>query len=514
MLYRLLFAALILALIFGAAPVRAQDDPLIIRFDEPLIVTLTPGAVQQLAFVALAGDRFELRLLALAPVAYSATLIDPLQALAPLAVDGTGNAVLAVDPATRSGRYTLVIDQAAASGDLVIQLTAAANLPEPLPFNAETITLLAGNVIRFRLDTQPDYLETLLTMAPLETGEGALPRVVLIDPEDSRVIAELGDGSLPGAALRLPGDRSYFLALEPGPEQAEIALRWEGTLPAPAAAPDGGPAQVPGGAVSAPAATPTPEASLTATPSATPLSTLMVTATLTPDPDATATPIPSPTPRGLLAGTATDTPSYTPTRTPSYTPSFTPSSTPPGATATYTLTHTPTYTPGSTRTLTLTYTPSYTPTWTPTYTPSYTPTRTPTYTPSFTPSPPVPEAAPDANFNAPLNIPLDSTASTTDFVSYPGGDREDRVRFDITGMNPNPALSGGRARLVITASCFGTGTQNIQFFTGGQTYSCGQTLVDREVTYDSRTGQVTITATGGTSTYVQWVLTGSATRLN
>ncbi|MBZ0302767.1 MAG: hypothetical protein K8J31_23690, partial [Anaerolineae bacterium] len=63
-------------------------------------------------------------------------------------------------------------------------------------------------------------------------------------------------------------------------------------------------------------------------------------------------------------------------------------------------------------------------------------------------------------------------------------------------------------------SCFGTGTQNVQFFTGGQTYSCGQTIVDQEVTADSRTGQVTITAVAGENTYVQWVLTGTATRVN
>jgi hypothetical protein len=81
-------------------------------------------------------------------------------------------------------------------------------------------------------------------------------------------------------------------------------------------------------------------------------------------------------------------------------------------------------------------------------------------------------------------------------------------------MNPNPALSGGRARLIISASCFGTGTQNVQFETGGQTFSCGQTIVDREVTFDSRTGQVTISAVGGEGTYVQWVLTGTATRVD
>ena len=66
---------------------------------------------------------------------------------------------------------------------------------------------------------------------------------------------------------------------------------------------------------------------------------------------------------------------------------------------------------------------------------------------------------------------------------------------------------------MISASCFGTGIEHIQFFTGGQTFSCGQTLVDQEVTYDSRTGSVVITAIGGTGTYVQWVLTGTATQV-
>lgn len=102
----------------------------------------------------------------------------------------------------------------------------------------------------------------------------------------------------------------------------------------------------------------------------------------------------------------------------------------------------------------------------------------------------------------------------TDFVSFPDGDTEDRVRWDITGMNPNAALPGGRARLIISVSCFGTGTQNIEFFTGGQTFSCGQNIVDKEVTATSDTGSVVITAVAGTNTYVQWVLTGTATRVN
>lgn len=141
---------------------------------------------------------------------------------------------------------------------------------------------------------------------------------------------------------------------------------------------------------------------------------------------------------------------------------------------------------------------------------------TATFTPSYTPTTqPAAQLAPeDARFNNPLNIPLDNTTSVLDFVSYPGGDREDRVRFDVTGMNQNSSLSGGRARLVIAVSCFGQNTDQVQFFTGGQTYSCGQTLVDREVTANSDTGSIVITAIGGEGTYVQWVLTGTATRVN
>ncbi|MGJ3240933.1 MAG: hypothetical protein ACFE0Q_19650 [Anaerolineae bacterium] len=172
---------------------------------------------------------------------------------------------------------------------------------------------------------------------------------------------------------------------------------------------------------------------------------------------------------------------------------------------------------------TATFTPSYTPTQqqqvqaTATFTPSYTPTQpaTATPTPSYTPTtPPVQVAPPDSRFNNPLTIELDSTVSVLNFVSYPDGDTEDRVRYDVTGMNNNSALSGGRARLVISVSCFGQNTDQIQFFTGGQTYSCGQTIVDREVTADSDTGSIVITAIGGEGTYVQWVLTGTATRIN
>jgi hypothetical protein len=182
-----------------------------------------------------------------------------------------------------------------------------------------------------------------------------------------------------------------------------------------------------------------------------------------------------------------------------------------------------TYTPSATTQqqgvqVTATSTPPQQQQATATFTPSYTATLAPsaTYTPSYTPTtPPAAQIAPeDARFNNPLNIPLDSTASVLDFVSYPGGDTEDRVRWDITGMNQNSSVSGGRARLVIAVSCFGQNTDQVQFFTGGQTYSCGQTIVDSEVTFNSKTGSVVITAVGGQGTYVQWVLSGTATRVN
>lgn len=233
-------------------------------------------------------------------------------------------------------------------------------------------------------------------------------------------------------------------------------------------------------------------------------------------------------PPELIAPAATSTPAPTNTiPAPATTEEASDTGSSGGSQPTATYTATPTYTMTATTASggggtnpTATYTPSYTPTMaaTATYTPSYTPTNTATatYTPSYTPTtPPAAQVAPeDARFVAPLEIPLDNTASSLDFVSYPEGDTEDRIRWDISGMSQTATSSGGRARLVIAASCFGDGTQHITFFVGGNTYQCGQTIVDREVTYDSRTGSVIITATGGTGTYVQWVLTGTATHIN
>ncbi len=182
------------------------------------------------------------------------------------------------------------------------------------------------------------------------------------------------------------------------------------------------------------------------------------------------------------------------------------------ATATYTPTAT-TSSQSSPATPTSTATSgSQPPQATPTSTNTSQPTAT--YTPSYTPTTePAAQVAPEDS-NYAFVMELDTTSSLLDFVSYPNGDTEDRVSYRVTGLNPSVAFSGGRAQLTITISCFGTNTDQIEVFADGRTYGCGDTVVDRIVNFDSNSGGVRITAIGGEGTYVQWVLTGTVTRLN
>ncbi len=239
-----------------------------------------------------------------------------------------------------------------------------------------------------------------------------------------------------------------------------------------------------GGVTPVPTATPTLVDGRTPTASATPPD----GGTPSPTPPDGATATVTPTADGTVTATATGDPLATATAT---------------RTASATATETMADAPTATATATMADDAP-----TATATASSTVTSTPTQT-----APVGPTAPPDATFNDPLEIPLDGNASVTDFVSYPDGDTEDRVRYDVLGLNQTPGLPGGRARLVIAVSCFGTGTNFLEIATGGQQFTCGQTVVDREVTADSRTGTVVITAVGGQGTYVQWVLTGTATRI-
>jgi hypothetical protein len=118
-----------------------------------------------------------------------------------------------------------------------------------------------------------------------------------------------------------------------------------------------------------------------------------------------------------------------------------------------------------------------------------------------------PQSAPsDPDLNPPLIIPVNLTASVSDHVSYPEGDRVDKVNYDVSGLNP-----GDKARLIITSVCAGSGLEHIKISSGGQTFGCTQPIVNREVTVDSKSGTITIEAVGGTGTNVFWVLTGTVT---
>lgn len=567
-----LFILSLVAAVAAPLPARAQDDGITLPFDQPLILTLASGQSATRTFDVAAGDGFVLRLDRLTEFAYTAVLIDPNQSAIPLIPDANGSSSYTVDSAPTGGRYTLVLQAAAGGGDLLIQLTGSAAPPVPLALGETTVTVEAS-AQRFSLAPVPDVIFTSLsveTIVPEGVPGLSLPTLKLVNETTGETILDLAPSILvlPAIAVMLPADGAFRLAIEPGEDTLQVLITWEAIpiestpAPPPALPPSSGSSGAPPAASGAcvvafagnvnvrygPGLAYQPPIGTAQAGTALPVTgknedgswwqvlynggpgwvSAQVAATSTQG-DCSGVPVASyPAVGDTSALTPSASGSVTPTYTPGgpiVTPTYTPSPTytPGGPTVTPTWTYTPSYTPTVTWTPTWTYTPggpTLTPTWTPTntytYTPTWTPTYTPTWTPTYTPTtpPPPPTAPPDANFNSPLNIPLDSTASTTDFVSYPDGDTEDRVRWDITGMNPNVSLSGGRARLIIAVSCFGTGTQNIQFFTGGQAFSCGQTIVDSEVTYDSRTGQVTITAVAGANTYVQWVLTGTATRLN
>ncbi len=559
-------ALIVLALALAIAPhavprAHAQDST--IAFNEPEIVSLAPGSTTRLGFDVLGGDTVEILLSPLAQFTYTAVLIDPSNTPAQLPLGPDGSVSASITNAPTGGRYTLVLQATDVAGQLLVQVNNAPAVP--LALGTSTVDLTS---VPQRFSLEPDPGPTTLSLLALGTDDdpGLLPAFSLVDAETGDPMLNVQAAMLPGLSVFLRAETAYMLQLQGSESPAQLQIDWTQVPPDEAPPASTSPSSSSSssdsdssstGDSAPPAASGTCEVYLNApvnvrpgpdTAYAPPLG-LAPAGSLLPATghngdfswyqvlyngqpgwvamfigateargDCTGLPVASYPPLSGTTPTTTGTPTVTYTPSATYTPTMT--YTPGGPTVT------PTATPS--RTPTYTRTPTATPTTpqqitgpTATYTPSYTPTTqavapTPTYTPSYTPTTPpaAPTAPPDANFNSPLTIPLDSTASTTDFVSYPGGDTTDRVRWDITGMNPNAALSGGRARLVIAASCFGTGTQHITFFTGGQTFTCGQTIVDREVTYDSRTGQVTIEAVGGTGTYVQWVLTGSATRVN
>lgn len=103
--------------------------------------------------------------------------------------------------------------------------------------------------------------------------------------------------------------------------------------------------------------------------------------------------------------------------------------------------------------------------------------------------------------------------SVSNVVSHPTGDFEDRVFFSTNNIN-NQGGSGTLVRQIFNFSCSGTGTEVIAFYTGGQTYECGDTYIINAAGPDSDTGSILISANGGSNTYVQWTVFMQVERLN
>lgn len=150
------------------------------------------------------------------------------------------------------------------------------------------------------------------------------------------------------------------------------------------------------------------------------------------------------------------------------------------------------------------------------------PTATPTQPtgPTATPTPTQPQtqvAPADSDYFLNVDMGNQNGAFTqgtiSNVVSFPSGDTEDRVFFSTNNIN-NQGGSGTLVRQIFNFTCSGTGTEFMEFFSGGQTFGCGQTYIINAAGPDSDTGSIRIRATGGNGTFVQWTVQMQVERLN
>jgi hypothetical protein len=109
-------------------------------------------------------------------------------------------------------------------------------------------------------------------------------------------------------------------------------------------------------------------------------------------------------------------------------------------------------------------------------------------------------APPDDAYFVDINI-KGGQATHSDAVSYPNGDTEDEVFWNISGFDS--VTQSGDLQIII--SCDGEGLSNVVFTMANATYSCGD-VVDRFVTDDSDSGLIRVTATGGSDIYVTYTI--------
>ncbi len=492
-----------------SVPYAAAQEGGEIQFNEPEIVTLAPGQNVTRTFTILPGDTVEIKLSRLAEFTYTAVLIDPNQTATPLVPAADGNATMLIENAPLSGVYSLVLQASSGTGDMLIQVNGDSVPPAPLALG-ETIVDLTTTGIRYELVPPVGMGDTMLSLTaltPTTATYPTLPGYTLVNKTAGETAFRVNAGQLPMMSMIMPAQQTFLLALEPGDLPQQIALYWSEAAATSGFAqpqdqtgqtsqpqgqtgqPASGACQIyfggqvnirsgPGTAYEPPIGQAQAGSTLPVTGHDGTYSWYQVTYNGQP---------------GWVSGQIGATElqgNCNALVVTSYPP-------PPQGQATQ-----PPTQPGVVFTPTYTYTPAPGETLLPTY----------TYTPTYTPTVEAPPIAPPDN-NYALVVPLDGTVSLTDVVSYPDGDVEDVVSYDVSGLNNSVALPGGRADLTFQLQCTGTGTEFIVFRIDGQNYTCGGTF-HRTVNIDSRTGAIRITATGGTATYVHWTVVGSAPRLN
>lgn len=519
---------------------RAQG-PEEIAFNEPVIVTLTPGQTTTRTFTVLPGDTVDVRLSRLSEFNYTAVLIDPDQNATPLVPAADGNTAYLLESAELSGSYSLVLQASTGPGDLLIQLNSDAVLPTPLPLGETTVTV-GATAIRYELVPPVGTGDTTLTLTALTPPNApypTLPAYMLVNAASGEVVFTVSEGQLPYMSATLPAQQSYLLALIPGedpnavPQQVIIAWSEASTSESTSSSSSGQSSSGQSSSSQSSSGQSSSGQSSQSTGTCQMYFTGAVNVRSGPSTDyqppigqaQAGSTYPVTGHDGSYAWYQIDynggngwvsggigatelqgdcsgitTASYPPLgQQPSPTYTYTPA---PGVTPTYTYTPAP----GVTPTYTYTPPPGVTPTYT--YTP---PPPTYTYTPSYTPTDEAQIAPPDSNYR--LVVPLDGTVSISEVISYPNGDVEDVVSYDVSGLNNSVALPGGQANLSFQLVCTGTGTEYVNFRIDGQNYTCGGTF-QRTVNADSKTGAIRITLNGGSASYVQWTVIGSAPRTN
>jgi hypothetical protein len=506
----------IIMLLAGLLPhvALAQTGDETINYNDPVIVTLTAGQSMNRYFAVLAGDNFELKLSRLAEFEYTAVLVDPAQNPLPLTPDATGNVTHVVDSAPQSGDYTIVLQATSGAGEMLIQINSDVVEPTPLPLGASEIALLDIG-LRYSLTLPAGSGPMTLALS----ADAGLPGVSLIDTANGQTALVLTPGLLQGVTVELPMGSAYVLALEPGDAPQQVAINWgedATTASAPPPAADDSSSSSSSG--SSDSAGPGSSSSSGSSGSTTgPCQVYFAGGVnVRSGPGTDYEPPLGQVPAGTTLNVTGRSADYGWWQIDYYgqagwvadyigATEATGNCAPVGVVSAPPLNNAGSGSGGSGG-------PAYTPTATYTPAPTYTPGG-PVYTPTptYTPTDAAPVAPPDTNYSMP--IPLDETLTLSDAVSYPNGDVEDYIGYRVTGLNNSVAMPGGQADLSIILQCSGTGSEYIVFRIDGQDYACGDTFT-RRVNADSNVGGIRITATGGSATYAQWTVIGSAPRVN